>query len=187
MQLRSIFIVILLFFCIHDHVRAIPVQQNEDFPSKYNNNTGELKSRSSSKTCLNQKDCSIHSSCIEFKCVCDKGWTTPKDSEECLYQQKPIWTTFYISIFAGYTGADWFYLARGNAVYIVAGVFKLLLFLSCCCSICSFRDKNSVGVIACIYLISRFMSFFSVIWWLVDWIRILNDTFPDGNGMPLYS
>ena len=23
------------------------------------------------------------------------------------------------------------------------------------------------------------------IWWLVDWIRVLTDTFPDGNGLPL--
>ena len=23
------------------------------------------------------------------------------------------------------------------------------------------------------------------IWWLVDWIRILADSFPDGNGIPL--
>jgi hypothetical protein len=26
-----------------------------------------------------------------------------------------------------------------------------------------------------------------VIWWFVDWIRILTDSFPDGNGVPLKS
>ena len=62
---------------------------------------------------------------------------------------------FLISLLAGGLGVDWFYLSMGNAGYIVAGVFKIL---TC----------GGFGI-----------------WWLVDWIRILVDNFPDGNGLPL--
>jgi len=63
--------------------------------------------------------------------------------------------TFLVSFFVGWTGADWFYLSAGSFAYIVGGVFKLL----------------TIGG--------------ALIWWLVDWIRVLADAFPDGNGMPL--
>merc|ERR1711902_87147 len=62
---------------------------------------------------------------------------------------------FLISFFAGGLGADWFYLSAGSAAYIVAGIFKLI----------------TIGGFG--------------IWWLVDWIHILADTFPDGNGISL--
>ncbi|CAF5042852.1 unnamed protein product, partial [Rotaria sp. Silwood1] len=55
----------------------------------------------------------------------------------------------------GVFGADWFYLAAGNGGYIAAGVFKLLTF-------------GGLGI-----------------WALVDWIRVLTDSFPDGQGVSL--
>ena len=62
---------------------------------------------------------------------------------------------FLISFLVGGLGVDWFYLSDGVAGYIVAGVFKIITF-------------GGMGI-----------------WWLVDWIRILTDSFPDGNGLPL--
>jgi TM2 domain-containing membrane protein YozV len=62
---------------------------------------------------------------------------------------------FLISFLVGGIGVDWFYLSNGHAGYIVAGVFKLLTF-------------GGIGI-----------------WWLVDWIRILTDSFPDGDGVEL--
>jgi len=62
---------------------------------------------------------------------------------------------FLISFLAGGLGADWFYLSAGSAGYIVAGIFKLL-------------TLGGFGI-----------------WWLVDWIRVLADSFPDGNGLAL--
>jgi len=62
---------------------------------------------------------------------------------------------FLVSFFVGVLGADWFYLSAGSAAYIVAGIFKLI-------------TAGGFGV-----------------WWLVDWIRVLADTFPDGNGISL--
>ncbi|CAF1161369.1 unnamed protein product [Rotaria sordida] len=52
-------------------------------------------------------------------------------------------------------GVDWFVLAKGNAGYIVAGVFKIL-------------TLGGFGI-----------------WWLVDVIRIGVNKFNDGNGAPL--
>ena len=71
----------------------------------------------------------------------------------CSYQQEGKVKMFLVSFFVGWTGADWFILAKGHASYIVAGVFKLITFGG------------------------------FTIWWTVDWIRILCNAFPDGNGV----
>ena len=73
----------------------------------------------------------------------------------CNYEQKSKLTAFLVSFLAGGIGVDWFYLANGNGGYIAAGVFKLL---TC----------GGAGI-----------------WYTVDWIRILCDTFKDGNGVAL--
>lgn len=89
-------------------------------------------------------------------CNCHSGFMDD-GKKKCSYKGKSKLTAFLISFFVGSFGADWFYLANGDAGYIVAGVFKLLTF-GCC-----------------------------GIWALVDWIRILANGFPDGSGMPLYN
>lgn len=73
----------------------------------------------------------------------------------CDYKQKGKLETFLLSFFVGPLGVDWFYLARGDVGYNVAGAFKLI----------------TIGGLG--------------IWWLVDWIRILDDSFSDGNGVSL--
>ena len=74
------------------------------------------------------------------------------DGKPCEYGQKSKLTAFLISFFLGELGGDWFYLSQGSGAYIVGGIFKLL-------------TLGGLGI-----------------WWLVDWIRILADTFYDGNG-----
>jgi TM2 domain-containing membrane protein YozV len=91
----------------------------------------------------------------KVSCKCDAPYMN-KAGVPCAYKGKSKLTAFLISFFVGSFGADWFYLASGDAGYIVAGVFKLLTF-GCC-----------------------------GIWALVDWIRILANGFPDGAGEPLY-
>jgi len=88
--------------------------------------------------------------------MCLDGWTS--FNGVCDYLRQPQFNAFLASFFGGVVGADWFYLFRGgeNGGYGVAGAFKLLTF--------------GMGSI----------------WWLVDWIRVLTMTFPDGNGMALY-
>jgi hypothetical protein len=93
--------------------------------------------------------------CQDYVCVCNPGWITWKNGDECSYKQKTKLEALLLSLFVGGLGVDWFILARGNAGYIVAGVFKLL-------------TAGGFGI-----------------WWIVDWARILADVFNDGNGAPL--
>ncbi len=89
-------------------------------------------------------------------------------------------------------------MARGNGGYIVAGIFKLItgIFLIggscflCCGMICSSIDKSKLqvcGIVFSIIIVSLMglCVLTNAIWCLVDWIRILANTFPDGNGAPL--
>lgn len=91
-----------------------------------------------------------------YCCVCERGWLVARDaSNACVYQQKSKLAAFLLSFFIGGLGADWFYLSVANGGYIAAGVFKLL-------------TLGGLGI-----------------WWLVDWIRILTNSFPDGQGYSL--
>jgi hypothetical protein len=88
----------------------------------------------------------------------------------------------------GTLGIDWFVLSRGNGAYIAAGVFKLFMSCGCCFGLPFVligvrKDSKawmSVGPIINVLLILG-----SSIWWFIDWIRILANSFPDGNGAPL--
>jgi hypothetical protein len=115
------------------------------------------------KTCQSNADCPPNSFCqqvgpVIWECQCNSGWVD-YNGGSCNYNQKSKLVAFLVSFFAGEFGADWFYLCSNNgytnAGYVVAGVFKLL----------------SAGCL--------------MVWWLVDWIRILCNVFPDGNMMPL--
>ena len=105
--------------------------------------------------CGDKGACKIEESKFQV-CKCDKLYTTLNKDEPCAYKQKSKLAAFLISFFAGWFGADYFYLANGSGGYIAAGIFKLL----------------TVGGFG--------------IWWLVDWIRILCDNFADGREADLY-
>ena len=108
-------------------------------------------------TCTTSSDCGSNGVCATTTgtCNCSKGYVTTDSTKPCAYQQKSKLTAFLLSFLVGGVGADWFYLAGGNGGYIAAGVFKLL-------------TMGGFGI-----------------WWLVDWIRVLTDSFPDGQGAPL--
>ena len=131
-------------------------------------------------------DCAAHSQCVSGQCECIKGWTTKNEDTPCAYQQKSKWTAFLVSFFIGGLGVDWFYVASGSTGYIVAGVFKLLISCGCCGSTrhttTRSTDENTIVAVSATSLIGCG----SLIWWLVDWIRILTSTFPDGNGVGLH-
>lgn len=112
----------------------------------------------SSNQCNYDYDCGLNGLCKSIKndskiCICNSGYIS-KDSI-CDYKKTDKLLVFLLSFFVGSLGVDWFILAKNNAGYIVAGVFKLL---TC----------GGFGI-----------------WWLVDWIRILTNSFNDGNGYPL--
>jgi len=111
--------------------------------------------------CVDNSECNYpKGKCVEYTtdlsiCNCKDGYLHKSYDEPCTYHQKDKVASFLFSLFLGEFGADYFYLHRGNGGYIAAGIFKLVTI-------------GGLGV-----------------WWLVDWIRILADTFNDGNGLPL--
>jgi TM2 domain-containing membrane protein YozV len=110
-------------------------------------------------TCSSDLYC-VHGICDRNRttpvCFCDRGWTLSRDGVQvCNYQQKSKLAAFLLSFFIGGLGADWFYLSVGNGGYIAAGVFKFL-------------TLGGLGI-----------------WWLVDWIRLLTNSFLDGQGVAL--
>jgi TM2 domain-containing membrane protein YozV len=118
-----------------------------------------ISARASFNPCVTNIDCvqGICNTNASFPvCICNRGWGLARDgSNICTYQKKSKLAAFLLSFFLGGLGADWFYLSVGNAGYIVAGVFKLL-------------TLGGIGI-----------------WWLVDWIRILTNSFLDGQGVGL--
>ena len=144
--------------------------------------------------CTNTSLCN-HGKCIkETTCACDKGFATVNATNQCNYEQKKKLTAFLLSFFIGVTGADWFYLAGGRSEYITIGVVKLLLFLAyfgfACIPFCLIGImKKSKGVLACLcgclIVLLVLMTVANMIWALADWIRILVNKFPDGNGILL--
>lgn len=95
---------------------------------------------------------------------------------------------FLLSFFVGGFGADWFYLSNGVFTYIMVGIIKLLLIGQaglCCCSVkfgfCSLQEglEKICGPCSCLVSLGVFL------WWVVDWVRVITNTFPDGNGMEL--
>ena len=129
--------------------------------------TGEnlIRSYAESLTCRDTPDCNNGKCRVEVeivngmvqtthsKCECDKGYINDEDGEPCVVEQKDKLAAFLLSFILGYFGADWFYLSHGAAGYIAAGILKLTTF-------------GGFGI-----------------WWSVDWIRILCDSFSDSYGV----
>ena len=95
---------------------------------------------------------------------------------------------FLLSFFLGGFGADWFYLSRGDFVYIMVGIIKLLLIGQagfCCCSLKFEIFSCNERMMKCLGPCRWILSLATLLWWVVDWIRVLTDNFPDGNMMGL--
>ena len=95
---------------------------------------------------------------------------------------------FIISFLLGGFGGDWFYLSRGDLTYIVVGIVKLVLIGQaglCCCTFTFDCCNCKEGIEKCFGPCSCLVSLAVFIWWAADWIRILTNNFPDGNGLEL--
>jgi hypothetical protein len=128
--------------------------------------------------------------CLNGYCYCSRGFANFNNTI-CNYQQKNKLTAFLLSFFLGPLGADWFYLSHNNGGYIAAGFFKLFisifgLLVPCTYIVFSKRSNQSeIGDYILLYVGIFFVSIGDTVWWLADWIRILTNTFKDGNGQDL--
>ena len=71
-----------------------------------------------SAACITDSQCN-NGKCQSNVCVCTKGYVTFGGTSPCNYQQKDKLTAFLLSFLIGNLGADWFYLAEGNAGKII--------------------------------------------------------------------
>ena len=108
-------------------------------------------------------------------CKCDEGFID-RDGKPCSYPQKSKQTAFNYSILLGVLGADWFYLAQGSGAYIFMGILKLLFFVL---GIAAVTHQGYHGWTRGPGYLLPF------VWGIVDVIRIVADSFYDGNGVEL--
>jgi hypothetical protein len=111
---------------------------------------------------------SVQSSWPYPSCVCVKPYIN-QDDKKCSYKGKSKLAAFLLSLLLGFLGVDWFYLSAGDAGYIIAGIFKIITWVF-------INHHPHQSTLAGLFWI----------WLLVDWIRVLTDSFPDGNGMELF-
>mmetsp|Transcript_94696 Transcript_94696/g.171003 ORF Transcript_94696/g.171003 Transcript_94696/m.171003 type:complete len:563 (+) Transcript_94696:128-1816(+) len=86
-----------------------------------------------------------------FFCKCDSGWADP----ECRTKRKSQITTYGLTIFAGFLGADLFYLG-----YFWTGLFKLVITLC------------AAGLWSCFSGSALILGAPSIAWWMYDIIRV---------------
>ncbi|UJR35607.1 hypothetical protein I4U23_028358 [Adineta vaga] len=185
-NLQFLTVQLLLLFLSNTYVQSAFIL-SQSFPSIESNLTGtnELILESQSFRCLTDKDCFLHSYCDDGDCLCEKGWITWRDHRQCSYKQSSKILTFIISFMMGCMGIDWFLLSRRDSLYILCGILKLLVCVGCCIwnpLAASSKSRTAATTASCLSITLTLISF---IWWFVDWIRILLNSFPDGNGASL--
>jgi hypothetical protein len=112
----------------------------------------------------------------------------------CSAEGKSKQTAFLLSFLAGGLGADWFYLSRGEPLYLAAGAAKLLYILLPTAYLVFSRLLSMAGprqppaVVQVTLPVSIILLYAaSLLWWLLDWVRIITDFWAaDGAGVWLY-
>lgn len=180
MRLQIILTDIIILIGICHYVQTVPILEENFF-----NNTNRSRSQSKPLLCYSHDQCSKNSRCHQNKCECKQGWITLYRNQQCSYKQIPKSFTFFISLFLGGAGMDWFILSRNNNLYILTGLLKFLVSIAACIwnrlALIS-RTETSMIVAGCFGIT---LSFISLIWWFTDWMRVLLNNFSDGNGVPL--
>ncbi|CAF2520343.1 unnamed protein product [Rotaria sp. Silwood2] len=174
---------LLIGICIH--IQATPIFHKHNFIVEYENNTNEFSLQFVILSCTSDNDCQMNSWCNEYKCECRKGWLTWYNNEQCSYKQLSKFSTFILSFLVGGAGVDWFFLSRKDNLYILVGLLKSLISVASCIwtrlAIIIGTD-TSISIASCL---GACLTLISIIWWFIDWIRILCNDFLDGNGAPL--
>ena len=180
LSLRWLSLLCIIAFEIH--VQALVIQPADD-----NLLTIDLHSQTPLLLCTSSSNCSTHSWCNAGQCECEKGWITRCNSEPCSYQQRSKPVTLTISILLGVTGIHWFFLSRGDSLYIAVGILKCLILIASYVwrQLAMVSESKPAKQFA--HSLSVTLGLIAIGSWLVDCVRLLIDSFPDGCGVPLLS
>lgn len=184
MQVEQTVLLLVYFLLIfNQYVQMNPLELSSPIDDVYKVNISN--SKATLPTCISDRDCRMHGWCNDGECQCEKGWITWQYSGQCSYKQSSKMLAVILSFLVGIVGIDWFVLSRRDSLYVLCGILKLLVFTGCCVwspLAARSKSKNATTAASCLSVSLTLISF---IWWLVDWIRILFNTFPDGNGAAL--
>lgn len=170
---------------LHDCVRTAPTATIPSVATQNHSITVSFKSVWHSSSCTIDSDCQTRGQCKNGLCECKKGWIDWQNNRVCSYKQSSKVTALISSFTMGITGVDWFVLSRKNSVYILCGILKCLILTGCCIwgpLAASSTNEEAKTVASCLSVI---LTMISCGWWMADWVRILFNAFPDGNGAPL--
>jgi hypothetical protein len=125
--------------------------------------------------CYQSSECG-EGTCYAGACVCYPQYTQQGSGEACDYLQLAWSTALWLSLCFGATGADWFFLSRGNPFYIFGGIVKFFGGPVIALAVANNTFRSRIIVCALWYTCA----------WLFDVLRLLSCNFPDGNGVQLY-
>jgi len=169
----------------------------------------QVRTVSGGATCETDTDCHDNGQCIfnattgNGTCVCD----SEHSAADCSYTLKKKLTAFLLAILAGEVGAMRFYLG-----YVGDGVGKIILVTIPCLLICmavivlvitqaagqgvsAAMESKPLAIGVCIASCAVAIPLIGLgiagevaawVWWLVDWILILENDIDDSNGYPLF-
>jgi hypothetical protein len=106
------------------------------------------------KNCTINDDCGKFGICEQEKCVCLPNTISLNNDGKCDYQKFEKLTAFLLTFLTGTLGIDRYVMSRGNGGAVCLGILKGL---------------TAGGF---------------TIWYIVDWIMVLTNTYKDGNGIP---
>ena len=131
---------------------------------------------------------------MKTSCICFRPFVDFQ-GHPCKEKGSSKLVAFLLSFFVGGFGADWFYLSRGDADFIIIGILKCFItgilpfFLFCCGMSCYaiYQDRQHWfwDGMMCVIPILAFPISTGSIWWLVDWIRIISGSW-EKDGMDLF-
>jgi hypothetical protein len=172
---QIIFILALFYFIIY----------NLDYAKCENINITQATDMNCYDTCHNGV-CDNNSTC-----VCNKYYITYHSSNmpglsKCNYRQVSKLKAFLFSFLLGPTAMDLLYMG-----YIDNATAKLLtpLFIILISIIMFFIGKRQdrLKLIVASKICELVATITIIIWWMADWISILNNTYTDFNGIKLYN
>lgn len=136
--------------------------------------------------CLNDTDCGSNGKCPSSEdttryCKCDDGYLTTSQDDPCGYKQRSKYISMVLSGVVGFSGANWFYMSRGDTEYIGFGVIFLVVFMIALSLLCCGGSSSCLRGLGIALMASIFAGMIVVL------ILVGLDELDDGDDHPMVS